>query len=537
MPRYRVEDGSLVEPADATDVIAVGAIDAVNLSLEEYSSRGPTNGPGGSLSGGRTKPDLAGHSLVSTSTYGTRALYGTGPAAMHVAGAAALVWSAYPGWSNAEVRSYLYSSAQDVGPSGKDNDYGYGRLRLGNPPSSCSYSLSPGSVNIGDGGGTGPFNVSTSTGCSWSASTSYSWIHITGGQSGSGNGSVYYSVDQNSGAARTGSITVEGMSFVIHQAEHQTCSYSISPTSQSFGANGGNGQVSVTTSGGCTWTASSPVGWVNIQSGSSGNGSGTVTYAVQANGSPSPRSTTLTIAGEAFSISQEGAHSGGDYNYHVAGIAHAPGAGGSLWRSNLAVANKAGTPVQVTLTYRTGGAALVRNVTLNGRQILEWSDVALSLFGRADSTAGSVEVETTGPVLVTARTYNESPDGTFGQYLPGASENDGLIPGGIGTLPQVKKTAGFRTNIGFVNLGSGSVTVRTRLYSATGGQLGSAVTTTVGAGMWAQENDIFDKAGVAECLLGYAEVQITAGDGPVWGYASVVDNLSNDPTTIPLFLE
>jgi hypothetical protein len=157
IPEYRVADGSLVEPADSQDVIAVGAVDAISYSLQPYSSRGPTNGAGGSISGGRTKPDLAGYSMVSTYTYGTRALWGTSPAAMHVAGAAALVWSANPGWSNTQVRTFLESKAVDRGPSGKDNDYGYGRLYLGSPdvappPSgACNQDLNNGVVCLRDG--------------------------------------------------------------------------------------------------------------------------------------------------------------------------------------------------------------------------------------------------------------------------------------------------------------------------------------------------------------------------------------------------
>ena len=44
--------------------------------------------------------------------------------------AAALVWSAHPNWSAGNVRDWLESNAVDMGTSGKDNTYGYGRLNL-----------------------------------------------------------------------------------------------------------------------------------------------------------------------------------------------------------------------------------------------------------------------------------------------------------------------------------------------------------------------------------------------------------------------
>ncbi|MCD4748475.1 MAG: S8 family serine peptidase [Thermoanaerobaculales bacterium] len=538
IPEYRNPEGSLVSPSDVQEVVAVGAVDALSNSLETYSSKGPTNGPGGSLSGGQTKPDLAGYSMVSTYTYGTRALYGTGPAAMHVAGAAALVWSANPTWSNSQVRSYLESNAIDMGPGGKDNDYGHGRLYLGDPPQSCTYSISPTSRNFASGGGSGTINVSTQSGCSWTASESISWVSITSGSSGSGNGTVNFSVSSNTSASsRSGTIQVAGKTFSITQDGATSCSYSISPTSNSFGASGGTETVSVTTTSGCSWTATSNAGWMTVTSGSSGTGSGTVGYNVAANTSANQRSGSITIAGKTFSVTQSGAAGGDSESYLVAGMAHAGGAGGSVWRSTLAVTNLFGATANLTLVYRYGSGSSTRSHTLQNGRIVEWLDVATSLFGVGGDSAGSIEVLSTSPVIVTARTYNEGADGTFGQFLPGVDDGNKMEDGQIGILPQVKKTPDFRTNIGFVNLGQSSVTVRTKLYSSNGGQLGNTVTTSMPANQWKQDNDIFQKAGVSFCEVGYATVEVTTSGGSVWAYASVVDNGTGDPTTIPVFVQ
>ena len=68
----------------------------------------------------------------------------------------------------------------------------------------CSYSISPASQSLGSGGGTGTVNVTTSTGCPWSASSpaasGTSWITITSGKTGTGNGTAGYSVSANSGS-------------------------------------------------------------------------------------------------------------------------------------------------------------------------------------------------------------------------------------------------------------------------------------------------------------------------------------------------
>jgi uncharacterized repeat protein (TIGR01451 family) len=84
------------------------------------------------------------------------------------------------------------------------------------------------------------------------------------------------------------------------------CTYSISPTSQSFSSGGGTDSVSVTTQTGCNWTAVSNAGWITITPGSSGSGNGTVNYAVAAN-TGFERTATMTIAGRTFTVTQAAA--------------------------------------------------------------------------------------------------------------------------------------------------------------------------------------------------------------------------------------
>ncbi len=85
-----------------------------------------------------------------------------------------------------------------------------------------------------------------------------------------------------------------------------TCTYAISPTSQSLGSDSGSGGVNVTTQSGCQWTASGNPSWITITGGSSGTGSGVVNYSVAANSGTQSRQATFTIAGKSFSVTQEG---------------------------------------------------------------------------------------------------------------------------------------------------------------------------------------------------------------------------------------
>jgi hypothetical protein len=82
-----------------------------------------------------------------------------------------------------------------------------------------------------------------------------------------------------------------------------SCPASIAPTTQSVIAAGGTLQISVTAPAACTWTAAPTVPWITVMSGSSGSGTGTVTYAVDGNAGPE-RTGSVVVSGapgQAFS--------------------------------------------------------------------------------------------------------------------------------------------------------------------------------------------------------------------------------------------
>jgi Putative binding domain, N-terminal/Viral BACON domain len=171
-----------------------------------------------------------------------------------------------------------------------------------NQGSGCSFSLSQSSANAAAGGGTGGVAVTAGGGCSWTAASNASWLTITSGGSGSGNGTVQYSAAANAGGARSGTLTIAGHTFTVNQASG--CSISISSTSANVPEDGiKNASVTVTAAGGCAWTAVSNVPWIDVTSGASDTGNGTVRYTVDATTGPA-RSGTLTIGGHTFTVNQ-----------------------------------------------------------------------------------------------------------------------------------------------------------------------------------------------------------------------------------------
>lgn len=170
----------------------------------------------------------------------------------------------------------------------------------------CEYGIYPSGQSFGTSGGTGSISVDATTGCTWTAGDNAGWITITSSGSGTGKGTVNYSVDSNTGTnSRTGIITAAGKTFTITQSG-LTCSYSILPTGKSFSASGGTGSVAVTASNGCKWNAQSNADWITVVSGSSKIGNGVVNFQVASNSSTGSRTGTMTVAGRTFTITQSG---------------------------------------------------------------------------------------------------------------------------------------------------------------------------------------------------------------------------------------
>jgi len=132
---FQVYARSIANLADAPGAVTVAALDVwPSYPQESYSSEGPTNGPSGTAGGGFIKPDIAAFANVSTESYGPGGFNGTSAATPHVAGAAALIKSAYSSFTPDQLQTYLEINAVDMGSPGMDTLFGYGRLLLPPPP-------------------------------------------------------------------------------------------------------------------------------------------------------------------------------------------------------------------------------------------------------------------------------------------------------------------------------------------------------------------------------------------------------------------
>jgi hypothetical protein len=190
------------------------------------------------------------------------------------------------------------------------------------PSPNCSFAISPAATTIESGGGGGNVTITTAAGCTWSATASAGWISISGVASGTGPGTVAYSVGPTSStSSRSGTLTIAGQIHTITQQGRTptACTYELSPQSADLSKDGGAGTFTVTAPADCAWTASSDSPWLTITGGAQGSGTNTVSYTAARSTDIADRTGTISVADRRFTLRQLG--DAGLCQYSVAPVA------------------------------------------------------------------------------------------------------------------------------------------------------------------------------------------------------------------------
>ncbi len=250
-------------------------------------------------------------------------------------------------------------------------------------------------------------SVTANTGCTWTALSNVAWMTINAGSSGSGNGTVSYTVAANTATTqRTGTMTIVGQTFTVTQGGI-TCTYTLTPTSKNFPSSGGFDSVAVSANTGCAWTASSNAAWITITSGSSGSGNGTVAYNVSQNTATTQRTGTMTIAGQTFTVTQDAAASCTFALSPTSKQFQSSGGSGSVNITTTSDCNwtAAGNVAWITITSNTSGSG---NATVN--------------YSVAENTSAA----RTGTMTIAGQTFTvtqSGPDCSTGMSINPTSKN------------------------------------------------------------------------------------------------------------------
>ncbi len=216
-------------------------------------------------------------------------------------------------------------------------------------------------------------------------------------------------------------------------------------------------------------------------------------------------------------------------------VASAHGRGGTSWRSEVRLANLGSREVLLRLEYRPRqgepGAMRVVETRLPGGRVLLSEDVVGELFGLT-ATAGSLRIvveDGRATLLVSSRTANWTPRGSFGQYVGGVSQ--GLAAKAV--VVGVDGGQDVRSNLGLCEVEGARLEVRCTLRDALGNELAPPALFTVEPYQLVQVNDIFAAFGTEPQHNARIDLAVESGTGAYAAYASVVDAVTGDAVFIP----
>ncbi len=225
------------------------------------------------------------------------------------------------------------------------------------------------------------------------------------------------------------------------------------------------------------------------------------------------------------------------YTYLLPAAAKAQGANNTNWLSDVVVHNPRSAEISVYAYFLPSGqdnaAAAGSEVILPGFRFVRLGDIVGSMF-RLNNLAGALWLTSTQPLAITSRTYNDRGVlGTYGQFIPATLSSRLLKSGEEGILLHLAKNAGFRTNVGVVNAGSGFVEVKFSFHRADGSHIGDW-SRTLNPFEHYQQNYVMDALTSAAVDDAYAVVTSSTPGAVFAAYASVADNISSDPIFIPI---
>lgn len=221
--------------------------------------------------------------------------------------------------------------------------------------------------------------------------------------------------------------------------------------------------------------------------------------------------------------------------YVVPGMAFLTGSN-ALWVSDLRIFNGGAAETPATLTFyplSNPAGAVSKQITLTPGEIEVLDNVVSELFGLPQGSGGSIVITTPEQtsLTATARTYNQTSNGTYGQYIPGVTpaESIGVNDRALQLL-QLESSSRFRTNIGLNETTGQPVTVDVSVI-VPDAKFTPVVTIPLAANEYRQFS--LNDFGLGSVYNARVSVKVVSGSGRVTAYGSAIDQITQDPTYVP----
>ena len=222
----------------------------------------------------------------------------------------------------------------------------------------------------------------------------------------------------------------------------------------------------------------------------------------------------------------------------VPSSAHAPGANAAFYTTDLSIANAGSVEAQMTIQFlghdadgRTGPSSMR---SLAAGHAVTYADALGSMFG-LENGYGAIRISSdSGSLKVQARTWTRPLDGrgSVGESIPAFDATRLATPLAPAVLIGLEEDASFRSNLVLANASEISATVVGTLYSSDGFALGSGTWTLPPLGMTQVGSVVAALGGPVGARDTFLVVSVATPGAQVAAYATVTDNVTNDPRAI-----
>jgi len=221
-------------------------------------------------------------------------------------------------------------------------------------------------------------------------------------------------------------------------------------------------------------------------------------------------------------------------HYVLPGIADI-NTGAANWRSDVRIFNAGANEANVTIAFvpLPGYTATSQTITYNLKpgEVKVIDNAVQNLFGLTN-TGGTFVLtsDAAASLIATARTYNQTSTGTYGQFIPAISpsESVGVNDRALQVL-QLESSTRFRTNVGITETTGNPATV---VVTAVTPDSKVSASTTIALAPNDFRQFSLDSFGLGTIYNTRVSVKVIDGTGRVTAYGSVIDQQTQDPTYV-----
>src|SRR5712691_4819852 len=212
-------------------------------------------------------------------------------------------------------------------------------------------------------------------------------------------------------------------------------------------------------------------------------------------------------------------------HFVLPGVANLNSATGA-WHTDVRMFNPGPTAQSANVTFYPqagSGEPQTVPVTINSGEVKGMDNVLSSLFGLS-GTGGAIHVttDTAAPLVVTARTYNQTADGNFAEFVPAVTAAESIGKGDRALqILQAEESVRSRINLGVAEVSGKPATVEVSVYVPES-KLAVSTEIPLPANGFLQV-PVVRSLGLTNVYNARISVRVIDGDGRIGAYGSLID--------------